>query len=495
MSLSQRSISSAKWNMLATVLGFPLGFVQTVLLARLLPVEYFGVFAAVSSIIGLSSTVFEFGLGNAYVHRAPETQDEEHATAAYFTLRLVFDSAWAIFLLAFGLIIMSGMRQWVLIFLVITGYFYRLTTVPQAVLMRRVQHRRLAVLGLVGNFTVALASIAIAWFTHSIWALLVSSIITLVLGIVGFYLWKPVWKPKLAWDKPTVHYFLGFGARNLVNNFLDGALDNSDNLFTGYFLGDLALGYYSRAFRFAIYPRILLTTPVNSVALGTFAELKYDRLRLSKAFFRFSVLLTRAGFLLAGILSVIAPHFIIIFLGVKWLPMLNAFRLMLLFSILDPLRVTISNVLLAVGQPGKVGKVRLVQLIILGIGLFTLGFRYQIAGVALSMDIMLVVGVSMYLWFVREYVDFSLLRLFSPPVIGILAGIGVNQLLISILDFPQADWLVAILKLLAFSGTYLIILVILEGDELYQSFSQVMDLPVLLNKALAWLTRGDKDSS
>jgi O-antigen/teichoic acid export membrane protein len=180
---------------------------------------------------------------------------------------------------------------------------------------------------------------------------------------------------------------------------------------------------------------------------------------------------------------------------VKWLPMLNAFRLMLLFSILDPLRVTISNVLLAVGQPGKVGKVRLVQLIILGIGLFTLGFRYQIAGVALSMDIMLVVGVSMYLWFVREYVDFSLLRLFSPPVIGILAGIGVNQLLISILDFPQADWLVAILKLCAFSGTYLIILVILEGDELYQSFSQVMDLPVLLNKALAWLTRGDKDSS
>ncbi len=93
-----------------------------------------------------------------------------------------------------------------------------------------------------------------------------------------------------------MRYFLSFGARNLVNNFLDGTLDNSDNLFTGYFLGDLSLGYYSRAFRFAIYPRILLTTPINSVALGMFAELKYDRLRLSKAFFRTSVFLTRAGF-------------------------------------------------------------------------------------------------------------------------------------------------------------------------------------------------------
>ena len=73
MSLAQRSVRSIKWNTLATVLGFPLGFIQTVLLARLLPVEYFGVFAAVNSIIGLSGTVFEFGLGNAYVHRAPET--------------------------------------------------------------------------------------------------------------------------------------------------------------------------------------------------------------------------------------------------------------------------------------------------------------------------------------------------------------------------------------------------------------------------------------
>ncbi len=168
---------------------------------------------------------------------------------------------------------------------------------------------------------------------------------------------------------------------------------------------------------------------------------------------------------------------------------------MLIFSVLDPLRVTISNVLLAVGKPEKVGQVRLVQLIILGAGLFTLGFKYQIAGVALSMDLMLVVGVLMYLWFVREYVDFSLSRLFIPPMVGLIAGIGVNQLLISFLDFSHSDWLAAIVKLIAFSATYLLILAVLEGNDLYQSFSQIMNLPDLLNKARALFTRGDKNSS
>jgi O-antigen/teichoic acid export membrane protein len=485
MSLSQRSVRSVKWNTIATVLGFPVSFIQTVLLARLLPVEYFGVVAAVNSIIGLSSTVFEFGLSNAYVHRAPETQDEEHATAVFFTLRLVFDSAWAIFLLVFGWSTLTGTRQWVLIFLVVTGYLYRLTTVPQVLLLRRVQHRRLAVLSIVGSLSVAVVSIAIAWFTRSIWALLVSSIITLVFGITGFYLWKPVWKPKLAWDGKTVRYFLGFGARNLVNNVLDGALDNSDNLWTGYFLGDFLLGYYSRAFRFAIYPRILLTQPVNSVAMGTFAEVKTDRLRLSKAFFRSSVFLTRLGFLLAGLLSAIAPQFIVLFLGEKWLPMLTAFRLMLLYSLLDPLRVITSSVLIAVGKPQKVSLVRMLQLITLGIGLFTLGFTYKIAGVAISMDLMVLVGVLLSLRIVREYVDFSMLRLFAPPVLALLAGFGLNALIMTFLDSSSSQWLVLIVKSLAFCAGYLLLLFAVEGKILYQSFMQFAGLRDLVDQARA----------
>ena len=485
MSLSQRSVRSVKWNSLASLIGLPLGFIQTVLLARLLPVEYFGVVAAVNSIIGLSGTVFEFGLSNAYVHRSPETQDEEHATAVFFTLRLVFDSAWAVFLLVFGWSTLTGTRQWVLIFLVVTGYLYRLTSAPQALLLRRVQHRRLAVFSIVVNLSVAVTSIAIAWFTHSIWALLVSSIITLVLGMTGFYLWKPVWKPKLAWDGKTVRYFLSFGSQNVANNILDGALDYSDNLWTGYYLGDLWLGYYSRAFRFAIYPRMLLATPINTVAVGTFAELKFDRLRLSKAFFRISVFLTRLGFLIAGLLSVIAPQFIVLFLGEKWLPMLTAFRLMLLYSLLDPIRVITSSVLIAVGKPQKVSQVRMLQLLTLGIGLFTLGFSYQIAGVAMSMDLMVLVGVLLSLWIVREYVDFSVLRLFAPPVLALLAGFGLNTLVMTLLKTSSSQWVMLLVKSLAFCTGYLVLLFALEGKVLYQSFMQFAGLQDLVNQVRA----------
>ena len=483
MGLTKRSVRSVKWNTLATLMGFPLSFIQSVVLVRWLPVEAFGTFAAVNSIISLSSTFFEFGLSNAYIHRAPEMQDEEHSSAVYFTLRLIFDSAWAVILLVFSLVAMTGLRQLVLIFLVITGYLYKFTAVPQAMLIRRVNHRRLAVFSIVANFAVATSSIAVAWFTRSIWALLVSSVIMLVWGVIAFYIWKPFWRPRLAWDRGTVRYFLGFGSQNLFNGTLDAALDNSDNLWTGYFLGDQLLGYYSRAFRFAIYPRILFTTPINSVAVGTFAELKFDRLRLSKAFFRTSVLLTRIGCLLGGLLTIIAPQFITIIMGEKWLPMLVPFRLMLIFSLLDPIRVLTSSVLLAVGKPEKVTQVRVLQLIILFISLFALGFVYGINGVALSMSLMIIVGVLLSLHIIREYVDFSTMRLFGPPFLALMAGIGLYGLVATFWNVSRSSWLTLAVNTLTFCFGYLVLLFALEGKTLYQYFLQVVDLPGMAKQA------------
>ena len=355
--------------------------------------------------------------------------------------------------------------------------------------MRRVQHRRLAVISIAVNVSVTIISIGVAWLTHSIWALLVSSTLTLIIGWIGIYVWKPVWRPKLTWDSKIMRYFLGFGGRNMINNMLDGALDNSDNLWTSYFLGDLLLGYYSRAFRFAVNPRVLLSNPINLVAAGTFAELKYDRLRLSKAFFRTGVLLTRLGFLLAGLLAVIAPEFIVIFLGEKWLPMLTAFRLMLVFSLLDPIRLITSSVLMAVGKPEKASQVRLMQLFILGAGLFGLGFIYKISGVAMAMDLMVIFGVMFSMRLIRDYVDFSSLRLFVPPSIALLVGIGLSWLVVSFASDLQMGWLTLALKTLIFCGGYLLVLTVMEGKTLYQSFTQIVDLPGMIKQVRAFVGR------
>jgi O-antigen/teichoic acid export membrane protein len=281
--------------------------------------------------------------------------------------------------------------------------------------------------------------------------------------------WRPVWRPRLAWSLPTMRYFIHFGSRQFVVNTLSFALDQVDDLWTGFFLGKLPLGFYARAYAFATYPRQVFAIPVNAVTAGTYAELKGDRSLLSKAFFRTSALLVYSGFFLGGLLTLVAPEMIRLLLGAKWLPMLDAFRLMLVFTLLDPLRGTIVNLFVAVGEPEQVGRVQIAQLGILIAGLFVLGLWLGITGVALAVDAMLAAGILLLLWRARAHVDFSLRRLFTMPGLALVSGLVLARSVIVLPGVLGSDWRTGLLKAVTFSTVYSITLLVTERHELQES--------------------------
>ncbi|RMD66614.1 hypothetical protein D6833_01280, partial [Candidatus Parcubacteria bacterium] len=445
-------------------------FVRSVMLARLLPVETFGVYALAGSIVTLSVTLPNFGLGGAFLHRAPETEDEGQAAATHFTLKAILTLVWAAVLALGALVFATGEIRVALLLLTATTAGVELTQTYWLILVRRVVHRRLALLQLIQVLLTTVAALSLAWNGATLWALLTTDIVALAVTFVGLCLWRPVWRPHLAWSPDRVRYFLHFGSRNFVAAVLLRTLDRVDDLWAGFYLGKTALGFYAKAYTFATYPRRVLAVPVNQVVRGTYAALKGDRQRLSQAFFRTNALLVRSGFFLAGLLALIAPEFIRLLLTDKWLPMLDAFRLMLVFTLLDPLKISISHVLVAVGRPEQVMRARLVQLVILVIGLFSLGPWLGIAGVALAVDLMLAVGIGILLWMVRAYVDFSLARLFAAPGLALTLGLILGGAVSRLPGVSGNDWLSAFGKAVVFSSVYAGVLVWMERAVMFQMF-------------------------
>jgi O-antigen/teichoic acid export membrane protein len=466
--LARRSVSSVGWNMVGGMSGMVVLFVRSVLLARLLPVDVFGVYAGAGALVALTAVFTTFGMGGAFLHRSAETQDEQRAAAVHWTLKLLFTLAWAAVMIAFALLYTVGSQRLALIVLTLTQVGDELTQTSRLILIRRVVHRRLALLQLLDTIFTSVAAVGLALLGAGLWALLATDIVSMLLGIIGLLILRPVWRPRLAWRSSVVRYYLRFGSRNLTAGLLLTALDRLDDLWTLRYLGETALGYYSRAYTFATYPRKILAAPVNQVVSGAYAELKGDRRRLSQAFFRGNALLVRSGFFLAGLLALIAPEFIMILLGEKWLPMLQAFRLMLIFTLLDPIKMTVSDLFIAVGRPDKVVRVRLVQLAILVVGLFALGPRWGIAGVALAVNAMLVVGLGVLLWQARQYVDFSIRGMFAVPG-GVLASALVITAAALSLVQPMlvSPWWSATVKIVLFSTCYLVLLVLLERTLLH----------------------------
>lgn len=478
MGLARRSITSTVWRSIANWMSWVALFVRGVFLARWLPVDVFGIYAFANSVVAMCGIVAEFGMAGAFLHRAPETEDEGQTAAVHFTLKLVFALVFAIVLTPGVYILASGALQTALLTLVSTAVVGQLLQTPQHILTRRVVHRRLALLQLGDAVLGTLLVLGLAWRGATLWALLSSSIFSVAFKFFVLYVWRPVWRPRVVWSPQVMRYFLGFGSRNVLASFLYRALDRVDDLWVGTYLGETSLGFYSKAYNFATYPRRVLALSVNAVVGGTYAELKTDRWRLSRVFFRVNALLVRSGFFMAGALALVAPEFIHLVLGDKWMPMLGAFRLMLVFTLLDPVKRTTGDLFVAVGKPERLIQIRLAQLVVMVAGLYLLGPFLDIAGVALTVDGMLALGIGLLLWHARKHVDISICRLFLVPCLALAVGMILAWTAIHIPGVLGSDWQTASVKLVVFGAVYAGILVLCERQQVQAMVTDLKRLRV-----------------
>lgn len=466
MSLSSRTISSIGWKSGSNVFRIVILFARSILLARLLPVELFGIYAGAMVIVTITAVLFNFGLGGAFLYISNQEVGEDRAAATHFTLNVLLKISWAVFLIVIGLLFTEGLERVALIVLTLANFLLMLTFTPQLILSKRVVHRRLAFLEVAIDTGSTIAAVTLAFLGAGLWSLLATNIVAGLFSIILLYLYRPVWIPHFSSSKVLLRRFLRFGWRNVWADFLQVLLNKIDDLWTVVYLGTYSMGLYSRAYAFAIYPRKILAAPANSVAMGVYAEVASDRHKLSQAFFRINALLVRGGFLLAGSLALIAPEFIHLVIGDKWLPFLDAFRLMLLFTLLDPIKLTIGYLFVAVGVPEKVVRIRFIQLAVLVVGLYTLGFSLDIVGVALAVDLMLLIGIGLLLWQAREFVDISVRKLFQAPLIALTAAGFLVYWALKLPVSTASYWHSAFVKLIVFLPIYIALLIWQERRDM-----------------------------
>lgn len=473
MGLAKRSVTAVAWNIPANLITVPILLVRGILLSRWLPVPTFGVYAFAGSIVGLSALLADLGIGSALLHRAPETEDEQDAAAVHFTLKLLLGGVWLALLAGGALVFAEGELRLALLVLGGVTAVGNLSATPNMLLVRRVVHRRLALLHLAEGLLTTAVALFLAYNGAGLWTLLAVDATAVLTRLAFYYGWRPVWRPRLRWAPRIVRYMLGFGSRSVLGAVLVGAIDRADNLWVGSYLGDAALGIYSRAFTFAAYPRRLLAASVDAVAGGAFAELKGQRRTLSRAFVGSNAFLIRTGFLIGGLLNLVAPELILLLLTDKWLAMVTPFRLMLVFALVDPIRNATANLFLAVGEPQRIVWTRAVQLAALIASLFIFGGLWGVNGAALAIDVMLLVGTALFLWQARLFVDFSLWHLFGPPALGLVAGFllawGAQAL-----APDEAGWAGALARVLAYTGGYGLVLLLLERETLLAAAARML---------------------
>ncbi|HEY63974.1 MAG TPA: oligosaccharide flippase family protein [Caldilineae bacterium] len=460
-----RAVRGSLYSVGASMVTLVLGITRSILLARLLLPEHFGVVALALFYLGLASRLRGFGLNMALIHRQ---EVDETFLRTLFTLRIGLDLATSGLLLMVAPFLqrmypqMPGLGS-VIAVLIVAYILSDLSSLQETLLRKRLAFSYLAWMDILASAVMTLVAPYLAWRGWGIWALVAERLSGL--GMRFLLSWGPfrLWRPRFGWDREVVRWLWRYGRPSWVAANLTYLLDTFDDFWVGTALGKTPLGYYAKAYEFARYPRRVFANPLVTVFGPVFARVQDKRVELSRAFYRSALVILRTGFLIAGVFGLAMPEFIHYVIGEKWWPMLWTFRLMLVYIVLDPILMLIGNLLFATGRPDAMRDARIVQTVFFIPAVIVGASLAGINGVAVAADAMLLVGGWRLYRPLREMVDFSWRRLVVHPCVAMTlawtVGFGLEQ------TFPDPSWQALLLKTGVFLSIFGGFLLISERED------------------------------
>lgn len=280
MSKSKKLIKQTAWYSLFSNSKTLLQFFSSIVLARLLTPEDFGLVAMVSVIIGFSSLFLDLGMATAYVQK--KEVDESHRSGLFLqssisggVLALLVFSSKALIVNFYENAALEPIILWMAIDLSITALY----ATPTAMLRRE---SRFKTLGLISLWAFFLSFVVTVFF-----ALLDCGAMSIVYGVVFkdvFMLlavsFSARWCPSFRWDRAVFVDMLKVGGWLSLTRILGFIGRQIDTLLVGRYFGAAMLGVYNRAYAFMLLPLQKVGSVVSETTLPTLRDYQEENEKL-----------------------------------------------------------------------------------------------------------------------------------------------------------------------------------------------------------------------
>ncbi|TVR19993.1 MAG: lipopolysaccharide biosynthesis protein [Nitriliruptor sp.] len=339
------------WSYVLTTSRVAITLVISLVLARILGPEAFGLVAMGLAFVAFVELLVRQGMMPAIVQRPGLTPS--HLDAAFWM------TLGAAFVLTPIVLALSGwwaavndapelgpLLRWLSILIVLKG----LSVVQEAQIIRSLNFRVLAIRTSSATFVGGAAGIAAAVMGAGVWALVIQQLVTASLETALIWTMSE-WRPRLRFQRNRAAELLGFSGTTALATLAVYLQKQADALLIGLFFGPLVTGLYRMAARLVGLGLEVASGALRSTFLPELSRFQDDR----EAFLDRTVEILRLSALLAipllgGLAAVSAP--LLGLLGEDWLPAVHAVQLMAMLAALHSIAIFTGPILQADGQPG-----------------------------------------------------------------------------------------------------------------------------------------------
>lgn len=435
--LKNKVMSGLVWTFGERVLAQLFSFVISIILARILMPDEYGVVSIIMVFINLANVFVTNGFGESLVRKA-DTNERDFSTVFYCS----FVFSWILYFVLFisAPFIASFYRQEslapLLRVLALKLPVASINTIQQAYVSKHMIFKKFFFSSLGGTLASGAAGFFMAYCGFGAWALVAQYLIDTIVDTIVLFFTIP-WRPKILFDVNAAKTLIGYGWKLTASSFINTLYSELRSLIIGRVYSSQDLAYYNRGNQF---PSLIITnidSTIGTVVFPAMTKVADEKYRLKQVSRRALKTTSYLIFPLMTGLLVIAEPLVELLLTDKWIFCVPFLRCSCIYYMCQPIQTTNWQIIKAIGRSDLCLKLEVIKKII-GISIILISMNYGVLSIALGNALFAVISMIINVIPNKKLIGYSAWQqvrdLFPALLLSSIMGISVSA--ISFFDLP-----------------------------------------------------------
>ncbi|MCM2681503.1 lipopolysaccharide biosynthesis protein [Echinimonas agarilytica] len=438
--LKQKTVKGIAFLGAGKSFGRIISFVNTLVLARILSPEDYGLMAMAMVVSGFVAFFNEIGLGSAIVQRKQVSQVQLVGCfyiAMVISVLLYFATYWAAPL---ANDLYDNDKVGALLQVIALGFILgAVKTVPEALLRREMKFMHISAIEFVSILIHCGTTLALALMGWETWSL--------VYGMLAGELFRTIamfaasrWLPTNGGKLSEAIDLMKFGATVTYSRITWYIYSNAQTLILGKVSGDRATGVFTMAQTLAFLPSQHITTLVIQVASPLFARLQEDTKSLNAAILKLTSGLALIAFPVLMGMVLTADELVSVLLGPDWSEVTLPLQLLCVMSACKSIDPLLTQALISIGRADITARYTTLCAVMIPLGVYIGAVNWDIVGASAALAITYPVLMVVLLLITRRYYALSM-RQYAQHLAAPVSACLAMAVAIMGIEFALNTWL------------------------------------------------------
>lgn len=409
MTIKQQTISGIGWSAGASIAGQILDLAISIILARLLTPEAFGLVGMTAVFTGFVAIFGDMGFSSALIQR--RVVEDRHLSSIFW-----LNIAFGILLTTITIAAASPIATFYkdpqikpLMFLVGINFTLSSFGIIQRTLLRReLSFRQLTIIENSSTLIAGFVAVILAFAGYGAYALVGQILVANLIAILFLWLTSK-WRPQLTFDLEAAKELLAYSSNLLGFTVFNYWSRNADNLLIGKFLGSSELGIYTRAYSIMLLPLTQISAIVGRVMFPALSKIQMDKQKVKHIYLRSISMIALITFPMMLGLLVISDTFVMSLYGPQWSQVIPILRIFCLVGMVQSVSSTAGWIYQSQGRTDWMFRWGIGAGVTVFIS-FAVGIRWGALGVAVSYAVVSVPLTYISFFIVGKLLDSEVLE-------------------------------------------------------------------------------------